>query len=248
MQQFDITVATVGSFVVHSPGRYIKYVSGSNGGSDASLIISPGGQGGSKIVLFPGQAYRVADNKPTPDSWTLLNAAGIATILGKVVVGDGRIDDSTITGNVNIIDNNKAQTLSNLAFMITGYSAAVAAVYAECMLWNPAGSGKNIYVQRAGFSSTGGATSAAVMLFRNSTTGLTQGANSLSKLSGGANGVGQIWTGTQAAQPVGGLVSLSQNASLPETQPICIVPGWGMAIVNNTVNQDCAISVESIEQ
>jgi hypothetical protein len=245
MQQFDITVPTVGAFTVHAAGRYIKYVAGSNGGGDASLIVTPGAQGGNRITLKPGQAYRVADDKGTPDSWTLQNSAGSATIIGTVVVGDGRIDDTTIAGTVAVVDAGLTRTLINSAFLGTGFATAVASQYSHVMLWNPAGSGKNLILESFNATSPNAAF-IATLVFQNATLGTLQASTIASKLASGAPGVAQIYKQQQVGIPAGvQMVSVggAQNAVVPYTfkEPLVIPPGYGVvsAFVNvqNAGNQ-----------
>jgi hypothetical protein len=233
MQQFDITVPVAGAFPVHAAGRYIKYVVGANGGGDASLIVTPGAQGGNKITLKPGQAYRVADNKPTPDSWTLQNSAGSATIIGTVVVGDGRIDDTTIAGTVAVVDAGLTRTLINSAFLGTGFATGVAANYSSVLLWNPPGSGKNLILES--FSATSpNAAFIASLIFQSATIGTLQPNTMASKLAGGSVGVAKIYAAQTAAVPAGvQMVSVggAQNAVVPYAfkEPIVIPPGFGVA-------------------
>jgi hypothetical protein len=245
MQQFDITVATVGAFTVHAAGRYIKYVAGSNGGGDASLIVTPGAQGGNKITLKPGQAYRVADKSPTPDSWTLQSGTGSATIIGTVVVGDGRIDDTTIAGTVNVVDAGLTRTQINSAFIGQGFKAADAANRSNVQLFNPAGSGKLIVIEAVTAISTTGNYLANFYLMNAvipSGTDITAGSNS-SKLAGGALGVAKVYAAASATSipGLGGTVAgLGGNASMSTYQvfkePIILPPGYGMNAGTNAIN------------
>jgi hypothetical protein len=235
MQQFDITVPTVGSFTVHAAGRYIKYVAGSNGGGDASLIVTPGAQGGNRITLKPGQAYRVADNKGTPDSWTLQNSAGSATILGTVVVGDGRIDDTTIAGTVNVVDAGLTRTQINAAFLCQGFRAADPSNRCHVQLWNPAGSGKLLVVESINAVSTSGQWLTNVGFANSilpSPTDITAASNG-SKLAGGALGVAKTYNCMSVGGQVGvALAALAGQAAIPSMQsfkePIVVPPGWGL--------------------
>ncbi|USX03826.1 hypothetical protein [Paraburkholderia fungorum] len=256
MQQFDITVPVTGGFVVHAPGKYIKYVSGSNGGNDASLMITPGAKGGNKIVLYPGQAYRVADNAPTPDSWTLANSAGSATIIGKVVVGDGRIDDNTLTGTVSTIDGGKARTLAGGAFLSNLFSAASAGNYGCVQLINPAASGKRLVIEQLWLNSN--AAGAAQFWADNGAaiSGTTAGAPQ-NKLPGGPASAMQGWAATQAGlwAAVGGFnymgscfitANVLQGFNLRE--PIVIPPGYGFKVALQTANATVQAVLEYYEE
>lgn len=252
MQQFDITVPVTGGFAVHAPGKYIKYISGSNGGGDASLIITPGGQGGSKIVLFPGQAYRVSNKAGTPDSWTLQNAAQSATIVGKVVIGDGQIDDNTLTGVVQTVDGGKFRTLANTAF--AGYVAAgaVAAQYGRLQLWNPVGSGKRLIVEGVSLIAAA-ANVAGVLVF--SKAALANAAAGYSKNAGGGGaspvGVPQ-WDTTAGVAPATALMALSAAAFNSPTfklnEPVIVQPGNSLMLYSTFTNAYIGTTFEWYEE
>jgi hypothetical protein len=254
MQQFDITVPAAGTFPVHAAGRYIKYVSGNNGGGDCSLVVVPGAGVGGKIVLQPGQAYHIAPGKPTPDSWVLQNAAGGATILGKVVIGDGRIDDNTFSGVVQTIDGGKARTLNNTAFSGFAAPAGGAATYPRIQLWNPPASGVRVVLE----SITGmGASVVSAIIVTASTVALaTNTQNGLSKLLGGAASKGEIHSDTTAsAQPgnpslfvIGGVGGTNVQSSVKLVEPIVIPPGYGLVLTGNQVNNGISSSFEWYEE
>lgn len=239
MQQFDITVANTGAFVVHAPGRYIKYLSGSNGGGDASLIVTPGGQGGSKIMLQPGQAYRISDKANTPDSWTLANAAGGATIVGKVVIGDGRIDDNTLSGVVQVVDGGKSRTMSNSAYMATGLAQIVTNFVPQIQLWNPAGSGMRLVLES--IYCLGGNALQAVTVMSSTVALASLNSNGYPKMLGGTMGVGQARNASSLAAapaqaPSMGVISPvvgSSATSWKPTEPIVIPPGNGLLLTSN---------------
>jgi hypothetical protein len=258
MQQFDITVTSAGAFVVHAPGRYIKYLAGSNGGGDASLTVTPGGQGGSKIMLQPGQAYRISDKAPTPDSWTLQNAAGGATIIGKVVIGDGRIDDNTLSGVVSTLDGSKARTLAGMAFASTNATGIPAAgKFAMLQLWNPAASGKRLVIES--ISLLGGAGAVAVnVVTTNVQTGALLPGNPAPKLAGlGVATSVAAWyfdITTQTVAPVASNVMFQFDAQASSVfpfqpkEPVVIPPGCGMLFGANAAATNLAVMLEWYEE
>ncbi|CAE6821875.1 hypothetical protein [Paraburkholderia nemoris] len=250
MQQVDITVTSAGSFPVHIPGRYIKYLSGSNGGGDTSLIVTPGAKGGNKIVLQVGQAYRVSDSAPQPDSWTLQNSAGGATILGKVVIGDGRIDDNTFSGIVQTVDGGKVRTLAGSAMIGVGASAQLAAQYSRVQLWNPAGSGVRAVVEGV----LGNTPAAQIIQWSFNTTQLTTLCQAgQAKKAGGANGALGIYTDTSASLPPAVNLfntALPSSSTFPEklNEPIILPPGYGLVAWSNAVNSPFAATFEWYEE
>ncbi|MFM0741795.1 hypothetical protein PQQ51_31580 [Paraburkholderia xenovorans] len=255
MQQFDITVQSAGGFTVHAPGRYIKYLSGSNGGGDASLIITPGGQGGSKIVLQPGQAYRVSQNKTTPDSWTLANNAGGATIIGKVVIGDGRIDDNSLQGVVQVVDGGKSRTLAALAFSMVSGMVATPNVYGKVALVNPTGSGARLIVKTVAMADGATAVSSNVVPIAGTLPTTTSGPLP-SKLIGPSRGasVGLMQTDATAVAP-STAASFTQltapsnsNQAFTFQEPVVILPGYGLCVWSNTMNAQLTATFEWFEE
>jgi hypothetical protein len=256
MQQFDITVPSVGGFPVHAPGRYIKYLSGSNGGGDTSLIVTPGGQGGNKIVLQVGQAYRVADNKPTPDSWTLANNAGGATIIGKVVIGDGRIDDNTMSGVVQVVDGGKFRTLGGMAFAGMKTQSAVAAQFSAVGIWNPPGNTKRLVIEQVTANAVGGAgVVTSGRIFTTSTQLGSLGTGLTSKLTGAAvsSGIAMFQTSATQASLTGfglwdfyGVTVVA--ATFKPNEPVVILPGYGIAFEPLQVNVAANASFEWYEE
>jgi len=252
MQQFDITVPVVGSFVVHAAGRYIKYMSGSNGGGDASLFLTPGAQGGSKIRLQPGFAYRVADDLGMPDSWTLQNAAGSAPIIGQVVIGNGKIDDSTVQGVVQMVDGGKVRSLAGNAFMAYGGPGPVAAQYGRVQLWNPASNPNRLIVESMTMLANGANQAAGFVI------GLPQLATltvlGMSKKSGGPASVAGIYTDTTAASVTAGQLmnSLAAVSSTSVTftpkEPIVIMPGSSLTLYSVVLNALLGCTYEWYEE
>jgi hypothetical protein len=252
MQQFDITVPTVGGFPVHAPGRYIKYLSGNNGGGDTSLIVTPGGQGGNKVVLYPGQAYRVADNKPTPDSWTLANATGSATIIGKVVVGDGRIDDNTMSGLVQVVDGGKARSLNGSAFMAIGGAVATAGICGRVQLWNPASNPNRLIVEQISVTNQAGAVGCGVT---GTQTQLgTLGLLGVAKTIGMPASVAGTYTDlTQAAGAPAPFANITLEAGFKQNwfkpnEPFIIKPGNGLMVWASSQNFTFFVTYEWYEE
>jgi len=254
MQQFDITVPATGTFPVHAAGRYIKYVSGNNGGGDCSLIVVPGAGVGGKVVLQPGQAYRIAQDKATPDSWVLQNATGGATILGKVVIGDGRIDDNSLTGTVQVIDGGKSRTLANTAFSMYASAPAVAGQYARVQLWNPANSGKRLVVETITPLSGSTAESLATM-FNTVALATLVGAGISKRSSGAASNSGFVYLDSTALAPTPASgdqicfqmpANANQQYSLKE--PIVLDPGYGLVMWSFVANDALGCTFEWYEE
>ncbi|OJY20754.1 hypothetical protein [Pandoraea sp. 64-18] len=249
MQQFDITVPANKPFVVNAPGRFIKYVAGSNGGGDATLLVTPGLAGGQVLALVPGQAYRVAANQPVPSSWTVANKAGGAAIIGQVVVGDGDFMDATVAGIVSVIDAGVARALGNQAFIGQTYVGPVAAQYSKAQIWNPVGSGKTIYIE--GVAIGLGAAGSVGMIASAVAIGANTGTIS-PKVLGGVAGVAVINSLTEAAAPAQGFGNAYGQAQTtfqyPYREPIVLKPGNGLIVPCQNVNTAITAMFEWYEQ
>lgn len=253
MQKYDFTAPASGApQVVNAPGRYIKYITGNAGGNDASLIVTPGGKPGSKIILYPGQAVTLPHDAPMPNSWTIANALGAGAITGTVVVGNGKMDDNTLQGVVNVVDGGKARTLSGNAFAGYGSVAGVAAQYSRVQLWNPASNPNRVVVENITLLANGGSL-AAVIQFNNAALA-AQSQFGVSKKSGGAVSAASINTDTTATviTPVGPLIGMAE--STPSTQgfklaePIVLTPGYGLLMYASTINTTMGASFEWYEE
>lgn len=255
MQIFDITVPAYSPFVVHAPGRYIKYLAGSNGGGDATLVITPGGQGGSKITLAPGQAYRIGAQAKAPDSWTLSNYANGAAIVGKVVIGDGQIDDPTIAGTVQVVDGGKFRTLANTAFMGAAHANGAASNLAVVQLWNLANSGKRVVIEAVGMQSQLGASQVG---FGISPVQLGGGAGPITaapkRSDGTVSTAVQLYAITQAATGVLGaqlgVIGVAQSLTTEKkfNEPVVLLPGYGLNAWNGTGPNDLWVTFEWYEE
>lgn len=252
MQKYDFTAPVSGApQVVNVPGRYLKYVTGTAGGNDAGLIITPGGKPGSKILLYPGQAVTLPDDgTPGPNAWTLANAVGAGQISGTVVVGDGRIDDNTTQGVVTVVDGGKSRTLANAAFAGFSAASAVAAAYGRTQLWNPAASGKRAVVEAVWLW----AGSAATILLQDSTAALANTYEAASpKLLGGAAGAAACMYDTTAVMPatpaiIAVQVIAAQLQIVKLAEPIVIPPGHGLLAACQGVNMTTTANFEWYEE
>ncbi|EMN5130707.1 hypothetical protein RVV79_003834 [Burkholderia contaminans] len=256
MQKFDFTAPVSGTpQVLNVPGRYLKYVAGNAGGNDAGLIVTPGGKPGSKILLYPGQAVTLPnDGTPGPNAWTVTNAVGAAQITGTIVVGNGRIDDNTLQGTVQVVDGGKARSLAGAAFSIAVASATPGAgAYARVQLWNPAASPNRLVVESIGLSAAATAYTANVSL-ENVQVG-AQNYHGVNKNAGSAT-VAAAVGGSDATQtvldtfPAAYQLAVQANAvnvTVPK-EPYVIPPGYGLLLWANTAAVACTALFEWFEE
>ncbi|UEP45641.1 hypothetical protein [Burkholderia sp. B21-005] len=254
MQKYDFTAPASGApQAVNAPGRYLKYVTGNAGGNDAGLIVTPGSKPGTKILLYPGQAITLPDDGTAgPNGWTIANAVGAAQIAGALVIGNGRIDDNTLQGVVQVVDGGKSRTLTNAAFMGSVVVNATAAICGRAQLWNPVGSGIRAVVKEV--SAFAGATAIAVAYQWNSAALANDAGAGASKLAGGAGGACHLrWDATQGAgNPAPTMVSLNiaanGNGIYEMNEPIILPPGYGLIAWNDVVNSQFGSQFEWFEE
>lgn len=144
MQLYDISVEPNKTRQLDAQGSYFYYYSGDAGGADTTITIR-GLSSGLRIILKPGQAYRLPQgNKET--SWVLTNYTNTATIVGNVIVGDGDITDNRITGSVEVIDSSQNRVNANIAFGSSIRIATQVGYQNSLGISNPSTSTKKVFV------------------------------------------------------------------------------------------------------
>lgn len=253
MQKFDFTAkATKAAFVVHAQGRYLKYASGNAGGNDTGLIVTPGGNPGQQILMYPGQAITLASNVRMPDSWNVSCALGQGDISGSVIIGDGRIDDDTLQGVVQVVDGGKQRTLSGNAFAGYGSVGATAGQYARIQLWNPLTNPNRLVVEAVTVLANGGMLAAVLQFNAASLANLQQ--QGVSKKSGGAASAASINYDTTAAAigfpgPMIGMAEPNPGTQgFKFSEPVIVLPGAGLVMYSSTLNTTMGASFEWYEE
>lgn len=253
MQKYDFTAKATGALVpINAAGRYIKYVTGNAGGNDAGLLVTPGGRPGSQILMYPGMAMTLPDSADEPNAWTVMNALGQADIAGYIVVGNGKIDDDTLSGVVQVVDGGKARTLNGSAMIGYGSSGPVAAAFSRVELWNPALSGKRFIVEAV--TLVGSATAEGCYFYFTQTQLATLSGNGMSKRSSIATAAqGQVRTDTTASGIPGNglltaLIPTNQSFQYKFNEPVIVDPGYGLMGWSTAANDAMGIGFEWYEE
>lgn len=235
MQLYDITIAANTTRQLDAPGSYFYYYAGSAGGADSTITLR-GLSSGLRLILKPGQAFRLPKGQKET-AWVMTNYANTATIIGSVLVGDGDVTDNRITGSVEVIDGGKNRTMAKTAFVANSYSPGSAGTYAHNQLWNPIGSGKNIIVE----SIINQALTASAIQIGERTAAISTLNASQPKtkfLSSGVASVAQLRTEANAAllQTTFAEMYLPASTSIEKQfkEPIVIPPGVGLICVNTS--------------
>lgn len=250
MQLYDITIAANTTRQLDAPGSYFYYYAGSAGGADSTITLR-GLSSGLRLILKPGQAFRLPQGQKET-AWVMTNYANTATILGSVLVGDGDITDNRLTGTVEVVDGGKSRTLAGGAFSLASAPGAVAGQYTHCGIWNQAGSGKNVIIEKFVVSSSvvGGINWGTATGYLG-----TLGVGSASKKSGAAVSAGLQTSGNSAsAFPTGfaylGLIQASANTPYIHElrEPIVITPNNGFAIASGALATQLTMTIEFFEE
>lgn len=208
---------------INAQATFFRYESGSAGGADESIRVRADG---SDLGLFwPGDAVELNDPAKL---WEIVPAT--PSCVGVVRVGMGRVQSARLVGTVQVIDGERQKVTSGQCFRAyatqTGNKAAV-------QVWNPANSGKNIYVQavRAGAST---ADSWQVQTSTNALGGAGPTPANLDR-SGGAS-VSLIRTGDAStlsgiADMAAGYMQASNDVVLVFPRPVLLRPGLGLAFL-----------------
>lgn len=248
MQLYDITITASQTRQLDAPGNYFYYYAGSAGGADPTITLR-GLSSGLRIVLKPGQAFRLPAGS-TENSWVMTNYAGAATIIGSVIVGNGEITDNRITGSVEVVDGGKNRTLGKTAFMVGGQKTGVAAQYSFLQLWNPAGTGKNLIVEAM---NVGSSSAGSLWIFGETSTRPTLLATPTSKLiNSGAASVGQLKSDNSASAPAGPMFSIAVAANATQqikfNEPIIVPPGTALTTMHTAFGADVLSTFELFEE
>lgn len=182
------------------------------------------------------------------DRIDIVNGANAQTV--KVIIGRGEGGVDRIMGEVSVIDGGKARTIAGSAY--SGYAgcAAAAANYPHVQLWNPVGSGKNVFLESFLVSCSSAA------LVTAGTYGVAL-ANVItpasSKKYGGPASVAVQQYQNNAAMISGNLLmgqqlQASQNLTINFREPVVLVPGSGMVIGAQTQNCALTASFEYFEE
>ncbi len=187
------------------------------GGGEVRLPGLQDGQG------FSGKKFK---------SLLLTDTSGLAND-GYLIISDETFIDNRISGDVSIINGEKARSIAGGRFFAAAYVFS-ATDYPNAQLWNPSNTGKNLIVTRIDFN---GNLAGTYVLMGSSTALTTNTVNEANAKIGAAAGLAQVRTENTAATLSGisllkffNLASLQVAAMDLTSAPIVIPPGYGAAI------------------
>nr|WP_315242855.1 hypothetical protein [uncultured Albidiferax sp.] len=225
-QIYTYTVPANGSVSIAVEGSFFKIIT-------CTGPVSVSGDFGKLGPLLAGQGLKGRNSV----RFMLGDMSGAANVVSILIADDGFIDDR-ISGEVSVIDGEKARSIAGSLFIGLPLAPAVAGQSSYCQLWNPLGSGVNLVVNQVKLNCNIAST---VLFYWSMAAGNTdQTANqAASKKQGGAIPKAQIRVGSKAvatsffAAP--NLVANQELLVLPRG-PFVVVPGSGLQMDLNVVN------------
>lgn len=214
--------------------RYYEQLSGAS--SDPRIRLTTLGSSGVDIELLPGQGYRL----PVPVRGLVVKNLSGNAISGKLAISptSGNFEDDRITGEVSVIDGGKSRTAAGGSFTWQVLCTAVAGFLPAAQLWNPPGSGRNLFVTRGYASAT---VAGGLYLGIHNTALTTAGGSvankkSLSVASSVASALNQTPASMFGAARTFGTVLVQNYGNWPITldEPLMIEPGSGLLLQHDT--------------
>lgn len=224
-----------------STGSVYVELNAKQGGTLAPVLLAAGGS-----IEIPDGGF---------DS-IKINAAAQLNKSVRIIVGNGaRIKGganvNAASMSVSVVDGGLARTLAEKCFMSYASVGAVAAKYSHNQLWNPAGSGKNLFLKSLWAMSS---TAQAVTHGYYSTALATSGNTPINKKLGSTiAAVGQTRTENNIATLYTGQ-GMSHYIKAADAYPVkfeehfLIPPGYGYVTLAGTLNTDLTTAYEWYEE
>lgn len=237
--QYDFNLGANGVVNFDVKGTFVRY---KNGSGPIRIKMNGGGY----IDMKPGQGIRGVNFNTV----SVQDRSG-STNTGYILAGDYEFTDDTITGSVEVIDGGRNRVKADTAFIGWFAQPAVAAQYQHVQLNNPAGSGKNLIMERLVCAST--ATGAFEIRQGAGQIGTLSGYGQSKLLRGTVLSTGEVRQVSQAAKAGPSSVFLMNGAvgqSVPwvPVEPIVLPPGYSLTVVAQTQNVDLSVSFEWYEE
>lgn len=234
LQYFDISIPANGSRQIDAEGRYFRFYAGISTSPDVDILVK-GDTGAVVSILAPGQSLKL---DKTVKSWSIANRKNTGTITGIVVIGDGELTDSTISGTVNAVNGELVRVKAGMCFMASATFPATAGQYSHVQLDNALAGTKRCVINKLHMMTSAPSGTQLNQTTIVSTGGLTLGKN---KVQGGPAGtVGVRAEGNVAilgtTWAMMGVSIAFDSKEFPFSEPIILLPGQRLNAVATQVN------------
>ena len=240
---YDFNLTAGGSQYLPVVGSYFRIISATG---DVSVQQDNGATGG---PFQPGRGLKNQNFQ----ALTIFDKSGAAN-KGVIMVAGADFVDDRITGEVSVIDGGKSRTLSGVAYTFGFSAGAHVGGPPFAILYNPAGSGKNLIVKTCSFSANTAGT--YTLDWRNTNTEGTDAPSSLipknfgqpassakAYLSNGAAAGAGDWPVSQVAA----VLAANQVNNVIFQEPHVVRPGFGLRIRGYNNNVQLLGQMEYIE-
>ncbi|WP_422648632.1 hypothetical protein OJJOAM_000244 [Cupriavidus sp. H18C1] len=243
VQQYDLNIPAGGAQSIDVTGDRVQFLSAID--PFAQIEIRPNFAQGN-ITLRPGQGFRFSE---PVQRWVVYNR-GALPLSGYLLIGSGDFFDQRISGTVDVIDGAKARTLAGIAFNAFVSQPSTASVYSRIQLWNPAGSGRNVVLER--IAMLGIADNGAHLRYVTAPLANLM-CNGISKKTGGAQSVVEFRADTTPTASLSPdiMVALTYQGSTTKeyvpSEPFYIAPGYGLTLWGTIQNASLGSNFEWYE-
>jgi hypothetical protein len=168
-----------------------------------------------------------------------------------VQIAGGGAGSDRVMGEVSVISGELVRVKAGMCFVGTGVCGGVAGNYSPVQLWNPAGSGKRVVINRLVTYSTVAGQGLYVGI-TNSALATVSG-NIANKLAGGAVGVAQLRQANSVSAPASPVyISAVQVAGeareMGFSEPIILPEGFGAVVWHSNQNAQNVSAFQWIEE
>lgn len=233
--QYDFNLAASQSMTIDVAGKFFKYKSGTG------LLRIRNSKGG-YVDLLPGQGVWGLDFT----TLTIQDKSG-ATNVGVILAGAFDFHDDRITGTVEVISGEKARVIAGNSFSGSVGVVADPTFPAMTQLYNPAASGKNIFLNRI---IIGGSAAGEWLVASTATQLATLVGTFPNKKMGGAASAAE--RRREARVALGNTIfdmycALNVPFDLVMAEPLMVTPGNGIVVYPATVNVPAVVNFQFYE-
>ena len=240
-RHYDVSLATargVGELVIPIQGNTI-YIDQLPTSGYATLYFHTGQKAGTPITVYPGMVLRF------PFSGVMVTNVAQPGATLRIIYGTDLTFDTMpaapLLGGVPTLNGEKSRVISQNCFCAAVFVAAVAAQSEHAQIYNPAASGKNVFVTRIGIGCAGATVNGSIQVFNSTLSSLMMTPRN-KYIDGSGAAVAKIYTqngayiNTAANHLRNAQAASGTTYSAIFDQPLCIPQGCGVIAANANQN------------